>query len=178
MHQDIPPEATLRSSLQLPERSGTARGMIYTPRTNAATPTIFGPWPSPHGQHAPTKLPLRGMLGFRALDCGPRRFNRSNRNASSLFAPTCDLLCQIGSYSTHSYRCISGRCQPVRQCTYPHLDTSVETRTAFRVQLKATRLRGSRQAHWLDHASRSSSGSNFRHTLYGGQTHASDSARI
>jgi phage FluMu gp28-like protein len=31
----IPPEATLRSSLQLPERSGTSRGMIYTPRTNA-----------------------------------------------------------------------------------------------------------------------------------------------
>jgi phage FluMu gp28-like protein len=31
----IPPEATLRSSLQLPERSGTTRGMIYTPRTGA-----------------------------------------------------------------------------------------------------------------------------------------------
>jgi hypothetical protein len=29
----IPPEATLRSSLQLPELSGTTRGMIYTPRT-------------------------------------------------------------------------------------------------------------------------------------------------
>jgi hypothetical protein len=31
----IPPEATLRSSLQLPERSGTTRGMMYTPRNGS-----------------------------------------------------------------------------------------------------------------------------------------------
>jgi hypothetical protein len=30
----IQTDSTLRASLQLPERSGTARGMIYTPRTN------------------------------------------------------------------------------------------------------------------------------------------------
>jgi hypothetical protein len=29
----IPPKATLRASLQLPERSGKASGILYTPRT-------------------------------------------------------------------------------------------------------------------------------------------------